>query len=483
MNKLKIFAFFLTLLFVPVLFGQQSITWQRIYDTQYHMHNYGYSICKSTENTFFIAGYALLLNSYNTSVIRINIYGDTLWTFYADSANETYSVTSSDDGGCVFTGAINSFPYAAKLDSNGNTVWEKTYNVDYTQIKDIKKTSDNGYIMCGWYRYNIYDGGLIIKIDSLGNETWKVLLNLSYRFAIRSIIEDISGNYIATGGIIYTSFDSLKGIVLKVNSNGNIIWNKEYKILNNETYFVKVENYFNNYILFGEIRNNQKRTRIFTKIDTNGNILQFKEFQSQYDDFLTSAAVINNNKFIFSQDRAVLGGYFANVFIADTSGNIIKEKTYPINRSSTLYSILPLLNGYILLCGYSRSLYGYGNNDDVYVIRTDSTLEAPIITVKNISNLIPDKITLYQNYPNPFNNYTRIIFEIPAINGLYKEVNVRINIYNIIGQKISKLIDENFKPGKYEVIWNSKEKNSGLYLLNLVLDNKITKTIKMIFLK
>ena len=64
-------------------------------------------------------------------------------------------------------------------------------------------------------------------------------------------------------------------------------------------------------------------------------------------------------------------------------------------------------------------------------------------------DLIPEAYQLHQNFPNPFNPSTNLIFTLP------KETEVTVEVYNILGQKISTLIDaRKYKPGYHMVTWS-----------------------------
>jgi hypothetical protein len=83
---------------------------------------------------------------------------------------------------------------------------------------------------------------------------------------------------------------------------------------------------------------------------------------------------------------------------------------------------------------------------------------------------IPLKYALYQNYPNPFNPRTSIGFDIPATDG--QRVSVRIDIYNLQGQRIRTLIHDERSPGHYQVHWNGLDDAgnpmpAGIYLLRM----------------
>ena len=89
---------------------------------------------------------------------------------------------------------------------------------------------------------------------------------------------------------------------------------------------------------------------------------------------------------------------------------------------------------------------------------------------------VPHSHQLFQNYPNPFNNVTTIRYSIGSNpSGSPKMKSVEISIYNILGQKISTLIDKKNEPGRYSVSWHGKDEtgvevSSGLYLFRMVTD-------------
>lgn len=88
---------------------------------------------------------------------------------------------------------------------------------------------------------------------------------------------------------------------------------------------------------------------------------------------------------------------------------------------------------------------------------------------------------LEQNFPNPFNTYTNINYS------LKQSGNVRIDVFDLLGNKISTLISEYQNPGSYSVRWDGKSDNemeasSGIYVLRLMTDAS-NETKKMIMLR
>ena len=100
----------------------------------------------------------------------------------------------------------------------------------------------------------------------------------------------------------------------------------------------------------------------------------------------------------------------------------------------------------------------------------------PTVNVKD--KLIVNSFELYQNYPNPFNPSTTIRFK------LSKNENVKLNIFNPIGQLVETVVDDNLNAGVHEVLFNASNKNlsSGVYYYQLTTDS-YSETKGMILLK
>ncbi|MFH0735273.1 MAG: T9SS type A sorting domain-containing protein [bacterium] len=89
---------------------------------------------------------------------------------------------------------------------------------------------------------------------------------------------------------------------------------------------------------------------------------------------------------------------------------------------------------------------------------------------------IPTQYELKQNYPNPFNPTTKIVYNIPN-DGL-----VTLKVYDILGNEIISLVNENQKAGIYEMNFDGNKLASGIYICKMNSGN-YTNSIKMLLLK
>lgn len=79
---------------------------------------------------------------------------------------------------------------------------------------------------------------------------------------------------------------------------------------------------------------------------------------------------------------------------------------------------------------------------------------------------IPDRYELLQNYPNPFNPTTTITYSIP------KTVNVKIEVFNVLGEKVATLINSEQTPGTHSIQWSARNDHSinvtsGVYFVRI----------------
>ncbi len=123
---------------------------------------------------------------------------------------------------------------------------------------------------------------------------------------------------------------------------------------------------------------------------------------------------------------------------------------------------------------------------DVYLQKEQNNFYKNSILVKLLPEQsgakIPTDFSLSQNYPNPFNPETTIEFALP------KESRVKIEIYNTLGELVSKLYEGNKHAGVHHVTWNAGGYNSGIYFYRIravqnETGNEFMSVKKMVLLK
>jgi photosystem II stability/assembly factor-like uncharacterized protein len=147
-------------------------------------------------------------------------------------------------------------------------------------------------------------------------------------------------------------------------------------------------------------------------------------------------------------------------------------------------------------CGVSYLTSLFFNNEntgwiagDGFLLRT--TNGGTYLKSNILSTITPNNFMLFQNFPNPFNPSTKIRFSVPS--GKFDiptplppfrkgETKVSLKIYDILGREVSTLVNEQLKPGTYDVEWDGSNFSSGVYYYKLV-SGDFVETKKMVLLK
>jgi len=99
-----------------------------------------------------------------------------------------------------------------------------------------------------------------------------------------------------------------------------------------------------------------------------------------------------------------------------------------------------------------------------------------LIGIHSVSSQIPKSYVLEQNFPNPFNPTTKIDFQITEV-GM-----ASLKIYDVLGRVVAILVNEQLKPGSYEVSFDGSNVASGMYFYKLQAGSFV-ETKKMVLLK
>ncbi len=77
------------------------------------------------------------------------------------------------------------------------------------------------------------------------------------------------------------------------------------------------------------------------------------------------------------------------------------------------------------------------------------------------AELYPSNFALLQNFPNPFNPVTQIVYTLPQAS------HVELNVYNVRGEKVVTLVNDDQEAGSHTIVWNAAQAGSGIYFIKL----------------
>lgn len=163
---------------------------------------------------------------------------------------------------------------------------------------------------------------------------------------------------------------------------------------------------------------------------------------------------VNWNRKILWESNNLTGGHILFQFNEDASiltlkiDGVVKYQGLWYNNFSITYFHLMQFNSYPNL---PTPVYF----DEFFVGAVGST------GVKEITGNLPSEFRLEQNYPNPFNPITSIKFQLPI------ESSISIKLFNILGQEVKVLLDQEMKAGTYEISLDASNLPSGVYYYQL----------------
>ncbi len=406
--------------------------WAQIFFTQVNKKDLAQSIAVDASGNVFVTGSSWFSSSRADDMVTIKYspQGQVLWTGIYDGNGE---VPESDGGKEIF------------VDSQGNAyvIGSCTNLLTWIDFVMVKYTPQGVQQFIAFYagpQNNISESGTAITVDNSGNiyvagssdnantdivtikyapsgvMQWTKIYDGGGLDDVTDIAADNSGNVYVSGE------KGAKGLVIKYNPVGNLMWEKE----------------------ISGTGGNEVITNLI--IDSQGDVYGTGKIAAgTYFNFVT----VKINPAGIVQWQAVHNGSgnqndFGNAIGIDGSGNIYVTGS----------SVESGQNGNFCTIKYAPGTIG----------------------INPVSNGIPDEFMLSQNYPNPFNPTTKIGFRIAEFGF------VSLKIYDVSGKETAVLVNEELKAGTYNYDFNASHLASGVYFYRLEADG-FTDVKKMILVK
>ncbi|MBD3284728.1 hypothetical protein GF359_00155 [candidate division WOR-3 bacterium] len=264
-----------------------------------------------------------------------------------------------------------------KTDTAGNVMWEKTYNRgDWDVIYEIIPTSDSCYMLAGFTSKGCEDSDqrdvYLIKVDTSGDTLWQRNYGLQGSEEAAGIIETTDNYLVVTG---YT--DSYEGkdtdiLVLKLNSDGDTVWMRNYGGKGSESGNAVIESE-NGYVIIGTRRKTDTADLdiYLMEISKDGNVLWDDDYGGGGDDWVNDVVLTTVNGYVVlggTTSHRAEGGHLYALGL-DKYGGRLWEQLFGGTAEDEGYAGVKIgYTGY-LLAGRTAS-FGEGA-DDVYLIEID----------------------------------------------------------------------------------------------------------------
>jgi len=473
-------------------------TWTKIYGANYECA--AHDAIETIDGGYIIIGFKRInSNNEDVFIMKTNSDGDTLWTkTYGSKLDQLYggdydqwvsSIESTSDNGYIIAGWTEKYSstanedwtdiYILKIDASGDTLWTKTYG-DTVGEKGYHamETSDGGYLITGYKRnYNVNDSQdlYLLKIDSNGNVIWDKVYGGDHIEVGSSSFELAGSEFITLGSTWSYGNGNSDYWLLKINSNGDTLWTKTYGASGIDEGWSFQITPDNGYILAGysDSFGNGDFDYYLIKTNSSGDTIWTHTYGGLNDEYGPGIQV--NNDGGYSLCGATLSFSAGNLDIyfirTDSNGDVLWSKTYGWDEEEVAYMHTLTSDGGYLIPGTTESFFAGG--DAIYLIKIQPD---PLNHISSEHINFLEDYKLNQNYPNPFNPSTKIMFTLP------QSENVKIVVYNILGQIVHILLNERFAAGKYEIDFNAQNLTSGIYFYKIEA-GKFQDVKKMILLK
>ncbi len=498
-------------------------------DAQGNMFVAGNTVKSETDRDYLLIKYdmkgkLLWVRNYD-GIVQGN---DTIRSLFVDARGYVY-VTGCSQGMKNLYNAV-----TIKYDPDGNLIWVQRYKEDLYSFSSgcevITDINENVYVVgvnasqnnqdCILLKYSP-EGDLLFKVTSIGlgggwgegtclalsKDMKNVYVGASIyddigQYNFRIIKYDLLGNliwqkiYDGPGhgnesltcigvdkyGFVYVGGNSLGKntgndiALLKLNSDGDIIWIQRYDGLSHGTDWTccmkfDIEN--NVYLAGGILGIQGHNDAAVLKYNSNGELKWITTFNGQNNWHDCCQGVdIDENLNVYMSGRTCKYGNVESDDIftvkVDNNGNKLWTKIYDGPDNNADYSSNLVYNK------VSKTVFTVGHsfsNNTLYdvILLNYNEKKSPIIQSDNFLGQKIDYKTKLANYPNPFNPVTQITFTIP------KDDFVKLSVYDLGGKLTKNLIIGYKKAGNHQVNFDGSNLSSGIYFYTLqTSSDKIT---------
>jgi hypothetical protein len=384
-------------------------------------------IIQTSDGGYALIGWISNSTTYDTDgiyVVKLDSTGQMRWSkvLAGSSIGTGRSIVEASDRGLIVFGNTNAFNtrgdldlYVAKLDANGNLLWNKTCggSNDDSSVQVIR-TTDGGYALLSEVSSPIDYTSLytqVTKIDAYGNMQWNKTYSAS-SIGIGDCLMQANDGYLV-GGFLNTQSSGQDFLLFKINNAGTLLWNKTYGgSIDDSVSFISqtvdggyllagktapVDTYFaeNQQILMVKVNASgdmQWNRTLHTETGSTEVVYQFCDATQTFD-----------GGYAFLGFNLTLENFTANPMLikTDALGNIQWTRTFgAAGMNAFVYDVIQTRDGGYVFVGFKGGIDGTG----AYLMKTAVNGELGLAW----TNLTANSIALYRGDSDPYWNYVRV---------------------------------------------------------------------------
>jgi hypothetical protein len=449
---------------------------------------------------------------------------DTLWTrtYGGNGDDAATDVVLTDDGGFAIS-AIGQYSIL-KADSLGNVQWTRHYSGVFT---DIVRTPDGGYVLAGGIGNNLgFMNAYLLRLDSQGDSLWgREYTDSTLWYGAQAVAMTPVQGFVMVGTVT-NEYMWANVIVIATDSLGDTLWTRRsagmfddeggYDVQVDANGIIYIAGYSNPYpsghYMYG------------MRFSPDGELLG--EILYTWSESWSSAnavAVRPDGSYLLAGKQYTPWDPQTTLYVIDVSADdqFVRSSHAGSTADEQAYDIKLTSNGGFITAGYSDSFISFERPGTMYVVQFDSAGELEWqTTVGRISGELASAVAIYPGgeilavgvldpggysdtdiyvaklaaplntennafrvpvsfslsaYPNPFNNATTIHYE------LQKAGDVKISIYNVLGEEVAVLKEGRESAGEHTVNW-TPETGSGLYFA-AIRAGDMSRIMKLVYIR
>jgi hypothetical protein len=364
-----------------------QVTFQKTYGGS--LDDLDYSVQQTNDGGYIMSGVTNSFGAgdYDVYLIKTDFIGDTLWTkTYGGISDEySYSIQQTTEGGYIIAGSTNGFGagdydvYLIKTDTNGDTLWTKTFGgtgVDYGT--SVQQCADGGYVVAGYTGSfgDFYHDVYLIRTKPTGDTVWTKIFGGFGKDEGMSVQQTADDGYLIAGNT--RSFDVGANdhvYLIKTDTTGDTLWTKTYGGTIWDYGYSVHQSADGGYIIAGIT--NSFGSGLYDvyliKTDATGDTLWTKTYGGAGYDYAYSVQQTTDGGYIIAGYTHSFGAGGSDVYLIRTNptGGTLWTKTFGGTGDDGGWSVQQTADGGYIIAGRTKS-FGAGNYD-VYLIKTDSS--------------------------------------------------------------------------------------------------------------
>jgi hypothetical protein len=318
-----------------------------------------------TNNGYLVVGSSRSIFANKTVgwVLKLNLSGDFVWnkTFLEGWGTDLRFAINLTDGyllvGNEFFSSGEVRGYVARIDNQGDLQWMKILSEGSTGKLFSGIAVNDGFVVFGLSSQSIGGKSSVwaVKLDLTGNMIWSKTYGLSADSAARSGLMTQEGDYLVAGYSDSTGEGNYDFFLLKLNANGDILWNSTYGGEGSQkAYSITKAN--GGYVVVGDIQLPNSTTNAWVlKVDPAGNILWNKSVGGKDADSAAYVTISRGGGYLVSGFTFSFGAGNRDfwLFKISDSGEVLWSSTQGDNGFQEAYTVTETANSTYIMVGWT----------------------------------------------------------------------------------------------------------------------------------